>query len=501
MKKKILIIILSLLQVYLSFSQNNFYFKRTNINADEIPTSMVQCENNQLFLSTFYGIGVNRIPTILKFRKNQLIDSLQINNINYNKIINTSQNLTLKGTIFDLKMKNSSTFTAWGFILDNSTNKYNLSYWLIDTNLQVLDNKNYLTNFNEQNYIVCNPLKNGKFFISLTGIGSKWFGLLSAICDNNGNLLDSVYLDFPNIDYGWGIIENNDKFISAVTSNKFATEVGNSACFICYDTLLNLIKIDTIPYTQSGISLIMNIKKKNDKEFYLCGKTVDFIGALPCHRTTITLFDTSYQVLKTLHIGNLTADTISYPGSYKSFDFNNLQNLYVAYTYNLSYISWSTQATWVTLCNLDSNLNIRWKKYIGGDISYRANSILADSVGGCYITGSLYDSTLNMQQRDIFILKFDSLGNTITEVPKNIYLFDEAFVYPNPGIDKLNIIVPENNKFLTFEIYNVLGNLCVSESFSNENYKINTEKLNSGIYFYRIIKNNKTISTGKWIKQ
>ncbi|NMD00531.1 MAG: T9SS type A sorting domain-containing protein [Bacteroidales bacterium] len=471
----------------ISLAQNNFYFKRIYTEADEFPTCMQDFENSQLFLSAYYNIGY-RVPTILKFKNNCLVDSLQVADYN--------------GTIFCLNAKDSSTFTAWGFTFDNILNKYNLAYWLIDTSLNVLENKNYLTKFNEQNNLVCNHLNDGNYLISLTGIGSQWLGILYLICDPNGDLTDSIYFDYPNLDYGYGILKYSNFNIAPLASNYLGLNYGTSACFVKFDSLLNVIRVDTIPPRQSGISLMMNIKKKNEKEFYLCGKSVDIIGGSACHRVTVSIFDTSYQVLKTVHFGNLISDTLNYPASYTSFNYKNLQNLYLTYTYNFpADFPWSQQKTWVAVCNLDSNLNIRWRKFVGGDLSYNSNALLTSSDGGCYVTGTFYDSTLNIQQRDIFILRFDSLGNTISDVPDNAYLFDTALIYPNPGSSELNVLIPENIKTTTFELYNSVGVLCKEEQFDSDRLNLNTNELKSGLYFYRLRQGNNIVSQGKWVKE
>ena len=469
------------------FAQNNFYFKRIYTEADEFPTCMLAFENDQLFLSTYYNIGY-RVPTIFKFKKNRLIDSLQI--VDYN------------GTIFYLGAKDSKTFTAWGFTSDNNSNNLNLTYWLIDTSLHILENKNYLTKFHEQTYVHCNQLSNGNYIITTTGINNLILGILFLKFDLNVNLIDSVYFDYLGYDLAFGSVEYDNFYIAPIYSSYLATSFGTATCFVRLDSSLNIIRIDTIPPRQSGIALYMNIKKKNEKEFYLSGKSEKIIAGSVYHRSTVSIFDTSYHVLKTVHFQNSTPDTSNYPAAYTNFDFKNLQNLYFSYTYNFPLdFPWSSKKTWIVVCNLDSNLNLRWRKFVGGDFLYSSNSLLASSDGGCYVTGTLYDTTLNIQQRDIFILKFDSLGNILSGVPENTYVFDKTLVYPNPGTNKLNVLLPENHKNTTLELINSLGILCTSQEFTNDQLKVNTSNLCSGIYFYRLRQGNEIISQGKWIKQ
>ncbi|NSW46619.1 MAG: hypothetical protein HPY79_12490, partial [Bacteroidales bacterium] len=451
---KILLVLWMIISCNIIFAQNNFYFKRIYTEADEYPTFLLDCENDQLFLSTYYDIDY-RVPTIFKFKKNRLVDSLQI--IDYN------------GTIFYLGAKDSKTFTAWGFTSDNNSNNLNLTYWLIDTSLHILENKNYLTKFNEHIYVHCNHLNNGNYIITTSGIGNLQHGILFLKLDSNVNLIDSVYIDYLGYDLAFRILKYDNFYIAPIYSSHLTMSFGTARCFVRLDSSLNIIRIDTIPPRQSGIAFSMNIKKKNEKEFYLSGKSEKIIGGSVYHRSTVSIFDTSYHVLKTVHFGNSTPDTSNYPASYTNFDFKNLNNLYFNYTYNFPFdFPWSSQKTWIVVCNLDSNLNLKWRKFVGGDLSYNSNSLLASPDGGCYVTGTIYDSTLNIYQRDIFILKFDSLGNVISNVPENTYVFDNTLVYPNPGTNELNVLLPENNKNTTLELVNSLGIVCKEEQFTND---------------------------------
>ncbi len=100
-----------------------------------------------------------------------------------------------------------------------------------------------------------------------------------------------------------------------------------------------------------------------------------------------------------------------------------------------------------------------------------------------------------------FLIGYRQSGNTISSVPDNAYVFDKALVYPNPGTNELNVLIPENAKLTTFELYNSVGILCKQEQFSNDRHNLNTNDLNSGLYFYRLRQENTIISQGKWIKQ
>ncbi len=73
----------------------------------------------------------------------------------------------------------------------------------------------------------------------------------------------------------------------------------------------------------------------------------------------------------------------------------------------------------------------------------------------------------------------DSL-NSFENIVTNPYL-----IYPNPAIDFLHI--NSQNKIENIEIYDFFGHLIFSQqNFPNEEYVLNIEKINSGIYFVKI---------------
>lgn len=74
-------------------------------------------------------------------------------------------------------------------------------------------------------------------------------------------------------------------------------------------------------------------------------------------------------------------------------------------------------------------------------------------------------------------------------------------VYPNPTSNFLNIEflnIPEKG---VVELYNTIGELMFSEKLNNKNNAINTSQLNYGMYYIRVVENNKVIALQKIVKQ
>lgn len=73
-------------------------------------------------------------------------------------------------------------------------------------------------------------------------------------------------------------------------------------------------------------------------------------------------------------------------------------------------------------------------------------------------------------------------------------------LYPNPTSGEL-ILKTEQKENLLFEVYNVLGGLILKQNIYETETKINLKEQAGGIYFVRIIENEKVISNSKIIKQ
>jgi len=498
---KNILAILSIISVLNGFSQNNFYLRRINTVVDENPIGILNIQNSSSFLFSCNYKNLSSwtsSPIIFKGNNCQIVDSLLID--------------TLQGFFVNFIQINPNLIAVTGLTKnytstkDNTNNlsstNYSISFWTMDTLFNILSYKSYKTNFEIAAYLFNTYTSKKDFAITATGqTGPNTFCILYALLDSLGNLKDSLrYLNTTGLGFGYNMIEqDSNKFLSFADYSGFVI-YGTAAGIVQHDSLLRVVGVDTIPPKRCGIYSMMTAKAKNKHEYYLCGKNHDVVNNHDYFSFNVTLMDSVDHVEKTILMGSL--DTVSYPSAFRSLDFINYNNIYTSYTYNaqLDY-PWTTQPAWVVVTKLDSMLNIRWQKYVGGGLPYYSNSILATQDGGCYVTGTFYDSTLNIQQRDIFILRFDSLGNTISGVPDNAYVFDTALVYPNPGTNNINVLMPENFKATTFELYNSVGVLCKEEQFGNDRLNLNTNELKCGLYFYRLRQGNNIVSQGKWVKE
>lgn len=72
-------------------------------------------------------------------------------------------------------------------------------------------------------------------------------------------------------------------------------------------------------------------------------------------------------------------------------------------------------------------------------------------------------------------------------------------VYPNPAGETVQVTL-RTAPDATFELYNIGGQLMLSENLSTSDKTISLEGIAQGVYFYKVITGNRTYS-GKIIKQ
>lgn len=94
-------------------------------------------------------------------------------------------------------------------------------------------------------------------------------------------------------------------------------------------------------------------------------------------------------------------------------------------------------------------------------------------------------------------------GPTSVEDDKTAGIQKSVTIYPNPFRNSATIEIHDSSPMNTSElrIYNLAGVEVFSKIINNHSTTINTSNLPSGMYFYRVIGSDKTISTGKIISR
>lgn len=73
-------------------------------------------------------------------------------------------------------------------------------------------------------------------------------------------------------------------------------------------------------------------------------------------------------------------------------------------------------------------------------------------------------------------------------------------IYPNPATDFVYLSIESEETYTgTFEIYDLLGQIVLSQTINTSTFQISSEIINNGVYYYKMIVDSNTISEGKLV--
>ena len=109
------------------------------------------------------------------------------------------------------------------------------------------------------------------------------------------------------------------------------------------------------------------------------------------------------------------------------------------------------------------------------------------------------------------VMGVSSCGTASAIVTQNVSLctgiietltYSNVNLYPNPNFGIVTIeLSSELTENVSLVIIDALGKIVISEKLTTKSTTINTSDLDNGVYFYKIISNNKDVKIGKLVKQ
>ena len=210
----------------------------------------------------------------------------------------------------------------------------------------------------------------------------------------------------------------------------------------------------------------------------------------------ISEVDSSFTQDDIVFIGS--EDTMDYPAAYCAFDFTNADTIFFAGTNNVIPAFFPQVKNHIMIGCLNRNLEQKSMLLYGGDAYYFATNIICTSDGGCLISSRRYDYEVQDNEYDVLFLKLSKhdiitvSDNQIDPGPRKMDVFSNlgnGWIYINSNI--------HDGQFLLFNSIGVLHkNIKISFGLNF----IQTKNLSNGLYSYVILKDSKTIDSGKWIK-
>ena len=364
---------------------------------------------------------------------------------------------------------------------------------ILDENLETISYKRYhFAGYNDYpgvnilnsntNYYICASIRNKQTNI--------YHSLLLKINDQGDTINSRIINDLGDAQHV-GDIELSGDGKLWIFGDGFNNSSGGSR--IIYDTSFNYIRSHFFPEFEG---MNMNAKWITDSTLLFGAKYLHLGSSPQDDDIGISETDTSFLNLDIHYFGSI--DTIDYPAWGNIIDFQNSDSIFYAGTHNLIFDFWPEWPSWIMFGQLDQDLNQRFEYFYGGDAYYQAWDIIATSDGGCLISALKYDYTIQNQENDIIVLKYN-IENLITDVPEHIIKNESnILVYPNPGNNQINIYSDISESQVL--IYRNDGRLVFQKGLKSGLNIISLRDIPSGMYIYRIISNNEIIKQDKWIK-
>lgn len=160
------------------------------------------------------------------------------------------------------------------------------------------------------------------------------------------------------------------------------------------------------------------------------------------------------------------------------------------------------QKTKIFVNKIDTNGNVLWKREYGGEMYYRATSIVFTKDNGCLIAGWRYDTTTmnNIHVWESFLLKLDEHGNF-----NSVGIFENGKLrsnsvkcFPNPGRKTIHLDIPFMDE-CDLKIKDIFGSQIISIPSYKSRSEIDVSGLTPGTYIYTVASKKEGFS-GKFLK-
>jgi hypothetical protein len=280
---------------------------------------------------------------------------------------------------------------------------------------------------------------------------------------------------------GWQSLQG----VSKMTDSSFvASGVGDSkSCNFLINTMGDTLitKIIGTGYPED-VEIYDIVKLHDDNLLYIGVYTSNFVDSMFIYAfRTICSQNLDGDVMYLFNSDNEIGRSVS-----RKIVLNNEQEIVICGTMKTSN---REMELWVRLINQDND--IIWDRKIGGANNECVNDFILASDGGYLMIG---ESNSFNDYNSMYIVKIDSLGqgnytNPVETFPK---INNELVVFPNPARDKVCVQLPYNDKNYTIEIYDLSGRKVFNQTSVSNQYFIDVNNLENGIYLLKVNYNSES---------
>ncbi len=373
-------------------------------------------------------------------------------------------------------------------LLSSENRNFPSSHYLASENAIINHNDHFILSGNAFD------LKDPNFFtdIYFYELNSN-FDSINCVIDNRDYIqMEMEFMEDP-LDHSYKVFGNGT----------YPNTIPEYSELVLFDSSFNYISVDSLPWHLTGQTIPRIL---DDTSYLLSGRKYISVSSNRDARADIGIVKLNYedQILKSNLFGK-SGDTNTYGGVRYNADYIEKNSIYYGGTSNIIpfELPWQTENSWIMLNNLDSNLNLNWQKFYGGDAFYHLRGLRATEDGGCLMYATRYDSNTQFEENDMYILKVDTNG-LLTSVNGDGFSIPQGLIiYPNPAKDIITITSPWLNKSGNKEIsiYNSLGKEVKRLSLSGmqESVQLNVSGIPPGLCFVTIFLEGKKMATGKML--
>ncbi len=474
------------------YSQNSFTVK-LNSEKHDFPTDIIETDDQSCIISFLryqqYGYYFAN-SYFYKFDKNGVLtDSLIFLDNEYACIIRKMGKL------------DNGNYIAWGSYQKEGF--YDDDFWQVefDENLELIYEIRTATSYGEILQISSTKNEDGNFIItgnfrSHPEVSTRKSFFLKEINQEFEIIRDSIYIS-GNSNSVHDIAYNSDKNrIYLVTSNNLSKV--NYEIMEFSDTFNNVNRTNIYWETETHNATTLNFI--HDSMFLYAGNYRPGKDDKDAnHYLGVFKYNTDYELQKQFTVTN--PDTMYYSGVLNNLDFIDTSNIYFGSFKNYQFGDfWSTEKSFFQIDNLNSNLDLNWEKYYGGDSYYVLYQLKATEDGGALMFGTYYQNEENgVHEKDLVIMKVNPEG-LITSTNNNAEIpIKNAIILPNPGREYLELHTGAYPA--TLQLHNLNGSLVLEEAINSNISRVNTLELSSGTYIWSLVKEGKVVESGKWVRE
>lgn len=491
---KIVLLIVFLFSSSISNSQNSYSIVFEALGTDDYPGEMIENSMGDLFI-----VGLKREYTN---QERAVVWKIDSEGDTISRVFNYNDT---SSSLFTILPENDGTVSAFGYI-DNEQNSPNSSILMLrlDSILNVVSER--IIEIPGFNKVVIERSFSTSSNYFLAGLGTDYFNiskLLLIKLDDQYNLISQQSF-FQNENYNGSIqdiLMPNDQSLLYIVTRDVIPNAPTTHLLIT-DTMLNLVSFKPFPTNQlpgfisSQFHNSVTAKILSNDDF-IVGGTFYSHALYQGIQLDIgfSIFDTSmvYRPMKLL--GKM--DTADNGGFRQCIDFKSEDSIYFAGTQRIISAPYPNDVSWIYTGLLNSNLDLSYEHWYGGDAHYMVMSIVTAQDGGYYISAMRYDQSTSLNLYDLSVIKLNNEG-LITGSHNVIPDAQTLEIYPNPSSDYI-CIYSSSNGLLQF--FSLSGQLIDQFELQNGLNCLDIVAIPSGFYISKLVLNNKKTSLTKFVKK